>query len=144
MRLCFPQASGYRQACKLCSIYVHLWLKSERTDWIKMGYCRARHCSFYRRWRRGFAFRGGFHVAGKGRETSSPISGRAGLGKMGFWPGTGALRCRARYRERTIQRRFARRQRTRRICKRPGRDGTTLLNFAVRQSWQRPGISRGD
>ena len=24
-----------------------------------------------------------------------------------------------------------------------GRDGATLLNFAVRQSWQRPGIRRG-
>jgi Ankyrin repeat len=56
---------------------------------------------------------------------------------MGLWRSAGAVRCRPRYCE----------ERSRRDpcggkdlpdLQAPGRDGATLLNFAVRQSWQRP------
>ena len=45
------------------------------------------------------ALRRFLHGYGKRRETPPPIPSGAGVGKMGFWRATGAVRCRARYRE---------------------------------------------
>src|SRR4030095_14693696 len=102
-----------------------------------MGDRRARHCSSYRYWHRRLAGRCRFHVVGKGRAAWSAIPGGAGLRKVGLWRSAGVVCCCPRYRKERSRSDPCRGQSVPDL-QAPGRDGATLLNFAVRQSWQRP------
>src|SRR4029450_11701364 len=102
-----------------------------------MGDRRARHCSSYRCWHRGLAGRCRFHVVGKGRAASSAIPGGAGLRKVDFGDQP-ALFAVAQGIVKNDPEAIRTAAKGVPDLQAPGRDSATLLDFAVRQSWQRP------
>ena len=102
-----------------------------------MGDRRDRHCSSYRCWRRGLACRRCFHVAGKGEQHRRQFQAEQDSGRWDFGdqPALFAVAQGIVKNDPDAIRAAAKGVPD---LQAPGRDGATLLNFAVRQSWQRP------
>ena len=103
-----------------------------------MGDRRARHCSSYRCWRRGLAYRR-WHSCRWKRASSIAANFRRSWTREG---GTLAIsrRCSLSLQGIVKNDPEAIRAAAKSVpdLQASGRDGATLLNFAVRQSWQRP------
>jgi len=84
-----------------------------------------------------FCFRCGFSCRWKRRETSPPIPGGVGVGRWDFGDQP-TLFAVAQGIVKNDPEAIRAAAKSAPDLQAPGRDGTTLLNFAVTQSWQRP------
>ena len=102
-----------------------------------MGDRRSRHSGCYWCWRPGLAFCCWLYIARKRRAASTPISGGMDSGRWHFgdqpalFPVAQGIVKNDPEMIRTAAKSVP-------DLQKPGRDGETLLDFAVRQSWQRP------
>jgi hypothetical protein len=101
------------------------------------GRSGARHCRFYRCWRRGLAFRCGFISLEKGEQHRRQFQAELESGRWDFGEQP-ALFAVAQGIVKNDPEAIRAAAKSVPDLQAPGRDGTTLLNFAVRQSWQRP------